>query len=639
MSAPYDLEVFSRERVQAAAAALALDLPHQEQLDFIQSLNAIDVQAAPGSGKTSLVGLKLALFAQAWNSATRGLCVLSHTNTAKDEISSRLKSTPSGSKLERYPHFIGTIQSFTNSFISLPALRSQGVEVQSIDDAAYAESAARMMRQSSDFTTLRSVLGRKFGNGEALIANAHFVWEDGELLVKTAKELPFGPDTASGREFVELKMRLARRGLFRYADMFAIAERALFRNMGLAKAVAHRFPFVLIDETQDTEFAQQRLLDKVFGSTDAVVQRVGDVNQGIFARKNENDDVSHSAFPRSDALQLSASRRFGPLIAEFVSTLTIHRVQDIVGTGPQGAVAVILYDDSCVGAVVPAFQLLVRDYVPNSEVLKFPPRALGARREPGTSTKYPQSISCYIPDYLVDRPITGHGALIQIARAARNRRLDGKWHGAAELIWNTIRESVRCESPLPVLRKLSRDATSAGGRLRAMLLEITSKSLDDELRWGATMKTMLELVDELNGQSGVQQRPGTFAYVPPPIYPSPHHTVLPPFGIGGVVPISPGTIHGAKGETHSATLILECLDGATGRRYDVHEVLRRYASQEGFTTAGEAVRRIAELVFVGASRPTHLLAFAVHRARAEPYIEALSARGWVVKDLTLPALA
>ncbi|MFC9855621.1 hypothetical protein ACIGW5_06320 [Streptomyces prasinus] len=41
----------------------------------------------------------------------------------------------------------------------------------------------------------------------------------------------------------------------------------------------------------------------------------------------------------------------------------------------------------------------------------------------------------------------------------------------------------------------------------------------------------------------------------------------------------------------------------------------------------------AQLVFVGATRPTHLLAFAAHRTRAEPYVEAMTARGWTVHDV------
>ncbi|WP_217558829.1 UvrD-helicase domain-containing protein [Streptomyces sp. GbtcB6] len=112
----YAPDVFIKDRVEALAQQLGLDLPHQEQWNFIQSAESLDLQAAPGSGKTSLIGLKLALLGQAWVSPTRGICVLSHTNTAKDEITHRLTATPAGRRLLQYPHFIGTIQAFTNTF-------------------------------------------------------------------------------------------------------------------------------------------------------------------------------------------------------------------------------------------------------------------------------------------------------------------------------------------------------------------------------------------------------------------------------------------------------------------------------------------------------------------------------------------
>lgn len=633
MNAPYDPDTFSKGRVDAAAAILGIDLSHTAQWDYIESLARLDVQAAPGSGKTSLIGLKLALLAQTWTSSTRGVCVLSHTNTAKDEITARLMASPAGSKLLHYPHFIGTIQSFTHTFIALPALHSLEIEVQAIDDTAYGEAAMRLFRSNPEFRTLRATLGRTFDKGENLIRGAHFVWEEGDLVVVSSGKLPFGPTTESGVQFDRLKRHLARQGVFRYADMYAIAERSLAQNAGLAGATAYRFPFVLLDEMQDTDDTQQQLLDQVFTSTDAVVQRVGDVNQGIFADKTGKANVRPSTFPLADALELRVSRRFGRDIAEFASALTIHRSQTIEGAGPRGTIAVLLYDDDCVLAVVPAFEQIAARCVPHALLVDNPPRVLGARKEPGTSDKYPQSISCYVPGYVAAKSIMGKGALIRIARSVRARRSSGEAHGAVELLWSTIRGAVRSTPPLPTLRRLTRPALSPGGLLRAVLLDIASDSLDDEQRWETTINGLLQLLVKLTGDQSIEPKMETFAYVPP-AYDSPQQHVPSAVRDDCAVSAVAGTIQGAKGETHSATLIVECLDGSSGRQYDVHEVLSRFAGGEGFATSSKTLQRMTELVFVGASRPTRLLAFAVNRARAEPYIAALSRRGWLVQDLT-----
>ncbi|MET9567152.1 hypothetical protein [Streptomyces tauricus] len=95
-----------------------------------------------------------------------------------------------------------------------------------------------------------------------------------------------------------------------------------------------------------------------------------------------------------------------------------------------------------------------------------------------------------------------------------------------------------------------------------------------------------------------------------------------------------GSIQSAKSETHAATLILECLE-RSGKKHDVHEVLALLSRQQDASKTQVTIQRAAQLVFVGATRPTHLLAFAAYCARAEPHIEAITARGWSVHDISL----
>jgi hypothetical protein len=84
-------------------------------------------------------------------------------------------------------------------------------------------------------------------------------------------------------------------------------------------------------------------------------------------------------------------------------------------------------------------------------------------------------------------------------------------------------------------------------------------------------------------------------------------------------------------------LVLECLD-RTGKKHDVTEVLALLAGVGDIARASPTIRRAAQLIFVGATRPTHLLAFAALRERAEPHTEALAERGWAVHHVTDPWL-
>lgn len=101
--------------------------------------NYEDVQACPGSGKTTLVAIKLLLLGSKWTDRNAGICVLTHTNVAKDQIVARLRRHPSGRKLLSYPHFIGTIQDFVHRFFALPYCRSLNIDPRQIDDEALLE--------------------------------------------------------------------------------------------------------------------------------------------------------------------------------------------------------------------------------------------------------------------------------------------------------------------------------------------------------------------------------------------------------------------------------------------------------------------------------------------------------------------
>ncbi len=94
-----------------------LDPLDAERRAFLLENNTRDVNAAPGSGKTTALAAKLLLLARNWPHERRGICVLSHTNVAREEIQKRLVATPQGSRLLSYPHFIGTIHSFVNQFL------------------------------------------------------------------------------------------------------------------------------------------------------------------------------------------------------------------------------------------------------------------------------------------------------------------------------------------------------------------------------------------------------------------------------------------------------------------------------------------------------------------------------------------
>ena len=103
------------------------------RINVIKNLDSVDIQAFPGSGKTTILVAKLAILAKKWPYSNSGICVLSHTNVAREEIQDRLGNSEVGRKLLSYPHFIGTVHSFFDTYIVLPWLRSNGYKINIID--------------------------------------------------------------------------------------------------------------------------------------------------------------------------------------------------------------------------------------------------------------------------------------------------------------------------------------------------------------------------------------------------------------------------------------------------------------------------------------------------------------------------
>ena len=80
----------------------------------------IVVKACPGSGKTFSVAARMAKLLRENNlSRHRGIAAISFTNTACEVIQKELKET-FGCRNIGYPSFIGTIDSFINTYIFLP---------------------------------------------------------------------------------------------------------------------------------------------------------------------------------------------------------------------------------------------------------------------------------------------------------------------------------------------------------------------------------------------------------------------------------------------------------------------------------------------------------------------------------------
>ena len=205
----------------------------EDALQVIRHWDSVDVSACPGSGKTTvlLAKLKLLVDRMPLNNGA-GICVLSHTNVAINEIKEKLARNTD--KLTGYPNYIGTIQSFIDRFVTMPYIRrTVGRSVQPLDDRTYAQHMLYRMKSSS-YTTLMYVVKCNYENARdryvdmVEYAKNLYLRDDGALCIKNQRKALAGTGKPSTQQFIELMDDLLKsEGIMLYRDAFKYADNAI----------------------------------------------------------------------------------------------------------------------------------------------------------------------------------------------------------------------------------------------------------------------------------------------------------------------------------------------------------------------------------------------------------------------------
>lgn len=603
---------------------------HPDQVAFLERRGPADLQAAPGSGKTTLLVAKLCLLADSWQHPKQGICMLSHTNVAREEVQKRLSRHPRGRALLGYPHFIGTITAFTHQFLANPYMRGRGLQIRTVDDGVFSAEVVRALWRD---WTIKAWLGRKRDPDEAAEAVALALRVDPiTLRLQDSDTIPKSGKVRSKLETIRADM--TAKGMFLFADMADFAQESLSACSDLKAAVAQRFPLAFVDEAQDTTETHVRLLNAALGGS--AVQWIGDCNQSIY----------HGGrpvwTPTADADRLGKSRRFGPKTAAFASELTIAQPQSIEGGGGDDALhAVILFDRHSILNVLPTYARLVTAASAGNQ---HPDTwAVAARHKVPTRKpkSWPNCIGDYWSSYVHPQP-KGEGAgtlLGAMQEARRQAHALGSASGAHSVFSSSVlrylsRSGWRPPTPSSSPRGAwqSIDDASPGARLlvRKLLLQsLTGPLPADEHEWQAGPASVVSLlVEELTGRSPkAEDSYLAFTAVAPPGTKPRDANVFHLLDGDCDLRIHLGTIASIKGRTHDYSLVLETNEG---QKMDVAEALKRaFGGAKG--KVGTQLSRALVNVFVGATRPRHGLVMATRTdALPETLTGEIKKAGWQV---------
>jgi superfamily I DNA/RNA helicase len=635
----------------------------ENQRLFLSAAESCDVQAAPGNGKTTLLVAKLALLSRWWRSRTQGVCVISHTNVAREEVERRLFTHPSASAFLGYPHFIGTVTAFIDRFIALPYLRGLGWTVQRIDDEVFRAIAGSKWRSKPTLTRF------SYGNGGR---NSYAVdtWVSGmeladdfecvveakpqRLAIRNKGHRQPGPHTDCGAELEELKAEIVNEGFYRFADMTALAHQAMEKCPALVQRIRERFPLVLLDEAQDTSGAQLALLDRLFGEGVAY-QRLGDQNQTLYEDEELVPDDYWTA--RESAIPLNEARRFGAEIAAFSSRLTVRAAQQIEGVpGIPNRRSLILFHRDSIAAVIPAYAGEVRAHWGQNLTPDHDIRAVASRHNPARDARgeWPKTLVDYCPDYRSgkgrqSRPDTLCAALRQAAilnetHSSPAETVDLITAGVVALLrrqgvrdaldqtvgkrslWSVLASR---DPSLPLkLRRLMRDHVVFGNAAwNPAAWEVfchdlmTLLGIDQAPAKAAA--SFLEFVEEgaVDQDAEARQRSRTIF-------------------VHDGIRIRLGSIHSVKGKTVDAILVVETEvwrgQALADRAMDLGTVLPHAFGVEDRDFSGNVAQLAAATnIFVAVTRPRQVLSCAIRKeATNGDLIAAARDQGWHIHDLT-----
>ena len=332
----------------------------EDAKNVIRCWKSIDVVACPGSGKTTVLLAKLKLLADRMplkNGA--GICVLSHTNVAVNEIRTRLSGY--ADKLLCYPNYIGTIQSFVDKFVTMPYLRNiAGKNVQAVDDLTYAQHVLNRMQNNGKYRALNYVTNGNFERGSQFTeridhVQALYLREDGALCVGKQRKALAGADKASTIQYKKLIADLLKdEGIMRYRDAYLYAEAAVNDlSEAYTDLFSARFRYVFVDEYQDCNDVQRRAIEAIFNSVKCMVIKIGDSDQAIY---NSANDAITDWVPGDSFLPITTSCRYSQEIANVICKLKKDRNNIVTSVGKTDIKPVLfIFDTESIDKVIDGF--------------------------------------------------------------------------------------------------------------------------------------------------------------------------------------------------------------------------------------------------------------------------------------------
>jgi len=403
------------------------------RVDIIKEDRSCYVQACPGSGKTTALLAKLIILANRMPLPEgKGVCVLTHTNVAIDEIKAKLG--PKADVLFKYPNFFGTIQTFLHKYVTAAALHYfYGSQINYVDDDVAKAVFIKKFGSLAFGNKLKSLIYARtaakdyeikeeeidsLGGKELLVAakvikkkgprsNKYLfqlknynlqdvprglqtlIWDKRKVILdNVGKEMllssrvdwnnrkividlkPIRMNSDSGQVYMQIKEEMFKEGVLSFDDAYDLAFGYIReKDLDFSRFSDKRFRYLFVDEVQDCDKKQVELIRKIFADDKVIVQRFGDYCQAIFEGEG-SDGAQIEGLKGGNVHYIHDSNRFGEKIAKPLRSLCMEENRLLTGNNDVHSVKpiIIRYEDP--NTVLPKYaELLGSVNIPEKENL------------------------------------------------------------------------------------------------------------------------------------------------------------------------------------------------------------------------------------------------------------------------------
>lgn len=565
---------------------------NSKQREFIELMDSKYVIAGPGAGKTTSLSAKIVLLLLSLikKDSNDGICIITKTNVAVEEINRILKNV--GQSSLKHPHFVGTIHNFFNTYLATPYIQKE------------LNPKQIRFRKEDEFIPILKDLARRHSyfskwNEEPRNATVSRI-NRSKLRFNTASnsfELENSTEWENfeqhRRHMFTLKWSLKKIGCFSFDDTFLFSKAAL-TNEKIISLLRKRFKYIFIDEFQDTEKSSLELINRIFNHEGNIVQYIGDPYQTL----NFEGEMPFVDLNRK--FELNICNRFGHQLAKQLSAIVSD--VDLVCPEEKNSFDPVLFIYENKEKLIDEYKKYFEKYnddqnfvndtrrntilgIQNNTIDDFMslsdnPFGLNKKKNMGSCTR---QILNVLQDVVIDR----------IPAVMQNEIKVDEWLKDHPLIKSMKICLIRS------IRAKSLEVENLLGYLNKIVNEKGGKSLTKNNNVFSKISKIIEQANTVsNSNTTIGSKDFEFC-----------------------------TIHSVKGETHRSVLLI---DSEKDAKPKIHtKLLKAYFCDWEVDLADDWVER--NLLYVAMSRPSYLFSFAMDRNFiTNQEIEIFKAKGWEV---------